>query len=157
MADDPESHDAEADARPSPDDATFVSRARAGDPDAFSELYERWFDRVLDLAYRIVWNSDAAADVARGAFIVAWRNLGELDDPGAFGVWLLRITRTDALVRQRVDQRVRPDFAGQLTMRERSAPPVEDRIAALDDPDARHGGRVLRRAPLGCRRHARRA
>ncbi len=35
------------------EDAALVVAARQGDPDAFGTLYERWFARVHDLAYRI--------------------------------------------------------------------------------------------------------
>src|SRR5712691_4910175 len=78
-------------------DAPLVERVRAGDQNAFGELYDRWFDRVLDLAYRILWDEHAAADVAQDAFLSAWRNLSSLEDAGAFGGWLLRIARNGAL------------------------------------------------------------
>ena len=34
-------------------DAALVERVRGGDPDAFGELYDQWFDRVHDLAFRV--------------------------------------------------------------------------------------------------------
>jgi RNA polymerase sigma factor (sigma-70 family) len=116
------------------DDAPLVARVRAGDPDAFGALYDRWFDRVLDLAYRITWSRDAAADVAQDAFLSAWRNLDKLEDPHAFGGWLLRIARNGALDRQRKDQRAKPVHTAQFAMIERSQYRVEDRIGAIDDP-----------------------
>src|SRR6185312_12280349 len=98
------------------DDAALVALVLAGDRNAFGQLYDRWFDRVLDLAYRIVWDTDAAADAAQEAFISAWRNLGRLEDHNAFGGWLLRIARNAALDRQRRDRRVRPADEEQLAM-----------------------------------------
>jgi RNA polymerase sigma factor (sigma-70 family) len=134
MADDHETRDDSDQTSRGADDAPLVLRARAGDPDAFGLLYDRWFDRVLDLAYRILWNADAAADTAQDAFVSAWRNLDGLEEPHAFGGWLLRIARNAALDRARREQRTRPLDAEQLTMMERNAGPAEDRIGALDDP-----------------------
>jgi RNA polymerase sigma factor (sigma-70 family) len=133
MADD-ETRDEPGQSPRSDEDVPLVARARAGDADAFGPLYDRWFDHAFDLAYRILWNNVAAADVARDAFVSAWRNLDQLDDQQSFGAWLLRLTRDEALVRVRDDRDARPVDAEQLTMTERNAGPAEDRIGALDDP-----------------------
>ena len=62
------------------EDARLVTAIRNGDPDAFGRLYDDWFDRVHDLAGRIVNDDDAAADIAQAAFVQAWRNLDSLQD-----------------------------------------------------------------------------
>ena len=115
-------------------DAALVARVRADDPHAFGELYDLYFDRVLDLAYRIVWDENAAADVAQDAFLSAWRNLDRLEDPGAFGGWLFRIARNGALDRKRRDQRSRPVDESQLAMIEPTQLRPEETIGAIDDP-----------------------
>ena len=108
MTEDPELPE-DDDAQPTPlrgaSDARLVEAARAGEPDAFGRLYDTWFDRVHDLAYRILWDAEAAADVAQDAFLSAWRNLERLEDPQAFGGWLLRIARNGALDRKRKEHR----------------------------------------------------
>src|SRR5262245_3726876 len=78
-------------------DEALVQRWRAGDERAFGELYDAWFDRVHDLAMRIVRDPARAADVAQDAFLAAWKRIDTLDDPAAFGGWLLRIARNRAL------------------------------------------------------------
>ena len=79
------------------EDERLVLALRGGDPDAFGRLYDRWFDRVHDLARRITRDDGLAADVAQEAFLAAWQRLDGLDDPAAFGGWLLRIVRNRAL------------------------------------------------------------
>jgi len=116
-------------------DARLVERIRAGDQHAFGRLYDHWFDRVHDLAYRILWDSEAAADVAQDAFLSAWRNLDRLEDPYAFGGWLLRIARNGALNRKRKEHRSRPVDEEQLAVIERAQIRPEDRIGTLDDPE----------------------
>ena len=77
-----------------PSDAELVERARAGDQSAFGALYDTWFDRVYDLAFRVVRDGNAAADVAQDTFLSAWRELDALSDPAAFGGWVRRIAPT---------------------------------------------------------------
>lgn len=125
------------------EDAALVERARADDPDAFGELYDRWFVRVNDLAFRVTNDSAAAGDVAQDAFLAAWQKLSTLQDPAAFGGWLLRITRNAALDRRREDERARPHDTEAMAMIEAAGPSpasapagfrVEDRTTTADDP-----------------------
>ena len=86
-------------------DAELVEGVRRGDERAFGRLYDDWFDRVYDVARRIVRDDEVAADVAQEAFLSAWRNLDSLADPGSFGGWILRIARNGALNRQQKERR----------------------------------------------------
>jgi RNA polymerase sigma factor (sigma-70 family) len=79
------------------DDAALVLAVREGDPEAFGVLFDRWFDRVYDVARNIVRDPDTAADVAQDTFISAWERLDRLDRIESFGGWLLRIARNRAL------------------------------------------------------------
>jgi RNA polymerase sigma factor (sigma-70 family) len=124
-------------------DAELVERARADDPDAFGELYDRWFNRVHDLAFRITRDSSIAPEVAQDAFVAAWRGLGSLDQPQSFGGWLLRITRNTALNRRRKELRSSPrDTEGMAVIEatrgsDAGAPVgfrVEDRAVGAADP-----------------------
>jgi RNA polymerase sigma factor (sigma-70 family) len=126
----------------------LAERARAGDTEAFGLLYDAWFDRVHDLARRIVRDPGAAADVAHDAFLAAFRGLDRLRDADAFGGWLLRITRNAAFDRAQRDRRSTPVDGEAMTMIEDSlvsdrgsspadAPSgfgVEERLGALGDP-----------------------
>jgi RNA polymerase sigma factor (sigma-70 family) len=125
------------------DTATLVRRAAAGDDDAFGRLYDLWFDRAYDTAYRVVRDHAAAADVAQETFLRAWRSLGTVRDPEVFGGWLLRIARNAALNQLRVASRTSAVDDEGLAMIERrgtaasTAPAgfrMEDRIRGIDDP-----------------------
>jgi RNA polymerase sigma factor (sigma-70 family) len=126
-----------------PSDAELVERARAGDQAAFGALYDNWFDRVYDLAFRVVRDTSAAADVAQDTFLVAWRQLDGLTDPDAFGGWIRRIARNTALNRRKKDQRAQPVDTKAMAVIESAGPSaasapagfrVEDRLGAADDP-----------------------
>ncbi len=124
-------------------DAELVGRARRGDPDAFGLLYDVWFDRLHDVARRIVHDDQVAAEITQDAFLAAWRKLDTLADPASFGGWVLRIARNAALNRRVREQRATAVDAEGFAMIERdgaspvSAPAgfgVEDRASRLDDP-----------------------
>lgn len=86
-------------------DARLVERLRAGDEQAFADIYDVWFDRVHDLAQRIVRDPETAAEVAQDTFLAAWRKLDTLDQPASLGGWLLRIARNRALNRHEREKR----------------------------------------------------
>jgi len=70
---------------------SVVARAMAGDDDAFAELVQRRQKPVRDMMRRLCRNHALADDLAQKAFMEAWRGLGALRDPGAFGGWLKRV------------------------------------------------------------------
>lgn len=86
-------------------DAALVVAALAGDSGAFASLFDAWFDRCFDVAYRIVRNRDVAAEVAQEVFLAAWRDLAALRDHTAFGGWVLRASRNRALNRLEKERR----------------------------------------------------
>jgi hypothetical protein len=59
-----------------------VKAARAGDPNAFSRLVERFQDMAV--AFALGWVGDAAEDVVQEAFIEAFLKLHQLREPAAF-------------------------------------------------------------------------
>ena len=69
----------------------LVRRAQRSDADAFGALVRLYQRRAASLAYRLLGNSADAADATQDAFVRAYRNLGQLEDPTRFGPWLLRI------------------------------------------------------------------
>ena len=115
-----------------PDDGAWVLAARAGDPEAFGRLFDRWFDPVYDVAWRIVRNRDTAAEVAQDVFLAAWQGLDGLERPASFGGWVRRIARNRALNRLERERRSVPDDEQAAGALDRSAPEV-DMTAGLDE------------------------
>ncbi len=118
------------------EDAAWVEAARAGDEQAFGRLFDRWFDPVYDVAWRIVRNADTAAEVAQDVFLAAWQGLDGLEQPGSFGGWVRRIARNRALNRLDRERRSTPDDEQAAAALDRSAPDV-DLSAALGERDQR--------------------
>ena len=72
-------------------EASVVALAALGDDRAFAELVRRRQGMVRDLMRRLSGDRAFAEDLAQKAFVQAWRQLGKLKSPGAFGGWLRAI------------------------------------------------------------------
>lgn len=72
-------------------DAAWVAATLAGDAEAFGRLVEAYERAAVSTSYRLLGNSDDAAEIAQEAFLRAFRSLSKLKEPTRFGPWLLRI------------------------------------------------------------------
>jgi RNA polymerase sigma-70 factor (ECF subfamily) len=88
-------------------DAELVARIQGGDDAAFSTLITRHRDKVFRLAMRVTRNEARAQDATQDAFVQVFREIGRLQDGGAFGTWLHRVTVNAALMRIRAERRYR--------------------------------------------------
>ena len=119
----------------SSEDAQMVKRVLRGEVDAFGELVRAHQGRVLGVARHLCGEEEAAQDVAQDALVEAYRSLGNLREPAAFGAWVHGITRNLAR---------RPPATASLerdSIPEPSAPPEEDRpevLAALRELPLEH-------------------
>ena len=112
-----------ADAPEHNDNAGLVEAARAGDANAFGQLYARYARMVHGILLARVPPAEVD-DLIQEVFLQAWRRIASLREAGAFGGWLAMITRNRATDYYR-----------------RSAPTTElpDSLAAADSraPEAR--------------------
>ena len=69
-----------------------VEAARRGDAAAFDELYRRYARMVHGILLTRVSPADAD-DLQQDVFFKAWRLLGTLHEPAAFGSWLATMAR----------------------------------------------------------------
>jgi RNA polymerase sigma factor (sigma-70 family) len=68
----------------------LVELARIGRADAFNALVLQHQDLAYNVAYRLLGDADAAADVVQESFFSAWQHLSSFRG-GSFRSWLLRI------------------------------------------------------------------
>ena len=72
-------------------DNDLLSRARAGDREAFELIVLAKAEPLLRTATAILGNEADARDATQETFIAAWRAIGTLRDPERFDAWLGRI------------------------------------------------------------------
>jgi RNA polymerase sigma-70 factor (ECF subfamily) len=86
---------------PSFDEATLVARAKAGDPDAFTDLVNHYDRRVFRMAKQITQNDEDAEDVLQETFMKAYSHLDDFQGNSKFYTWLVRIAVNEALMKLR--------------------------------------------------------
>ncbi|MGH3931484.1 MAG: RNA polymerase sigma factor SigM, partial [Pseudonocardiaceae bacterium] len=72
-------------------DAELVAAHVAGDPRAFTELVQRYRDRMWSVAIRTLGDPEEAADALQDAFISAFRSIGSFRGQAQMTTWLHRI------------------------------------------------------------------
>ncbi len=100
-------------------DSELVHRCRAGDPDAWNELVERFSRYVYAVCTKGFRMSDAdAEDVFQEVFARAYSHLDSLRDDAAVRPWLAQLTRRlciDSVARGRREQPAADPLAGRVT------------------------------------------
>jgi RNA polymerase sigma-70 factor (ECF subfamily) len=76
-------------------EAELVERFRAGDQEAFADLYRQFAPMVHGIVLARV-PRDEVQDIVQEVFLAAYRNLHSLRDSRVFGPWLVKITRNQA-------------------------------------------------------------
>src|SRR3954468_20674925 len=87
--------------------ADLIARTRLGDAAALTELYERYGDALMALAYRLTGSEADAEDVLHDVFLGLPEALAKYDERGSFESWIKRITARVALTKLRARRRER--------------------------------------------------
>ena len=75
------------------EDNDLVESARAGDCNAFEQLYRRHRDRIYALLWRLSGgDASLAEDLLQESFVRAWQKLHTFRGESRFGTWLHRLS-----------------------------------------------------------------
>ncbi len=83
------------------DETALVTRAKAGDTAAFSELVSHYDRRVYRMAKQITQNDEDTEDVLQETFLKAYTHLDSFHGDSKFYTWLVRIAVNEALMKLR--------------------------------------------------------
>ena len=72
-------------------DLELAARCRAGDTDAFEELYRQHARRLFSLVFRMVGSAEDAEDLLQEVFLQAHRKLAGFRGESTLGTWLYRL------------------------------------------------------------------
>ena len=75
----------------SPTDGQLVGRVISGQKQAFDTLIRKYQRQAVAVSYRLLGNSHDALEVTQDAFLKAFTSISTLQQPEAFGGWLMRI------------------------------------------------------------------
>jgi RNA polymerase sigma-70 factor (ECF subfamily) len=109
----------------------LIDAAQRGDVDSFNQLVRLYEGRVFNLCYRMLGDSESAADATQDSFLSAYRNIRSFRG-GSFRSWMLRIATNTCYDLLRVRKR-RPTVSLEAAMAN------DDEATAFDPPDTGAG------------------
>jgi RNA polymerase sigma-70 factor (ECF subfamily) len=112
-------------------DANLVVQAQAGDEGAFSILAGESWDRLYQLALRILRDGSMAEDATQQAVVSVWRRLPQLRDPARFEAWTYRLLVNACASEARRTRRRLPEITGLVAPH----PVAPDDYGAVVDRD----------------------
>jgi len=82
---------------------TTLHDAATGDEAAFARIVAAYHGDMVRVAYGICGDRDLALDAVQSAWIIGWRKLRSVRDPGKLRAWLVAVAANEArhLVRRR--------------------------------------------------------
>jgi RNA polymerase sigma-70 factor, ECF subfamily len=86
-------------------DEELARRCLADDPERFTELVDRYRDRVYQLAYRFAGNAEDAEDWCQEVFLRAFTMLDRYQPDRPFSPWLMRVATNHFLTQLKSRQR----------------------------------------------------
>lgn len=76
----------------------LVHKVKAGNQNAFGEVYDRYCGAINGVIARFINDEDIAQDVLQDTFIKVWKNIQMYDDTkGSFFTWMLNIARNTSI------------------------------------------------------------
>ena len=78
-------------------DLELAARCRAGDADAFEELYRQHARRLFSLVFRMTGSAEDAEDLLQEVFLQAHRKLAGFRGESTLGTWLYRLAMNHCL------------------------------------------------------------
>lgn len=109
-------------------DEELVAKAKAGDKQAFTELWDRYSGKILGYLYRYVGDYQKAEDLTIETFLSAYNHLSDYDEMGKFSSWLYRIATNCAKMEIRASKHD-ADVALDKPLDEGSEETLKDLIA----------------------------
>ena len=122
--------------------ADLISRARAGDGDAFRELTEPYGRELQVHCYRMLGSLQDAEDALQDTLLAAWQGFGGFEERASLRTWLYRIATNKCLNARRSASR-RPAKEWNVPNVEPPEPTRLGEIVWLEPyPDARLAGAI---------------
>lgn len=111
----------------------LITRSQQGDVQSFNELILRYQTAAYGVVYRMVGDTDNAADITQDVFISAYRHIQSFRPGSSFRAWLLRIAANMSCDYWRRVQRHPLESLDQLSDEEELHSAAD--LSALIEPD----------------------
>lgn len=116
-----------------PTDAELVRQCLQGDNSGFDTLVRRYQKQITGFCYRVLGDSDLAADAAQEAFLKAYHALPGFRQEASFLSWVFRIANNTCFDIARKQARRRSDWLDEpgLELEQRAGSELSPEVAAV--------------------------
>ncbi len=94
-------------------DSELIENCKAGDPDAWRTLVERYSKRVFNIVFQFTSQREDSEDLTQEIFIKVFQSLKKFNPETSFVPWLIRITKNYCIDNYRVRKRFRQSTDGE--------------------------------------------
>ena len=131
-------------------DLELAERCRAGDADAFEELYRQHSRRLFGLVFRMTGSAEDAEDLLQEVFLQVHRKLSGFRGESTLGTWLYRLAMNHCLDHLRGKQAKMSRATDSLDREEAPEPTAHEPIvpSAISRMDLE---RAIATLPEGCK------
>lgn len=122
--------------------AQLLAEVRAGDADAWGELYRRYAPAIFRFCCRALRTREDAEDVTMEIFMKVRQKLGTFDASRPFTAWLYKVASNhcwDMLRRRRIRQDLETEDVEALPLEHPEPSQIERLQAEHDSKEVRHG------------------
>lgn len=124
----------------------LVAASRAGDSDAFRQLYQANVGRVYAVCLRLAGDRTRAEELTQDVFVHVWERLDRFEGRSAFSTWLHRVAVNLTLMALRRDRR--REFRFEAALSEESCFPAGRPAMVEESLDLEQ---AITRLPPACR------
>ena len=131
-------------------DLELAERCRAGDADAFEELYRQHSRRLFGLVFRMTGSAEDAEDLLQEVFLQVHRKLSGFRGESTLGTWLYRLAMNHCLDHLRGKQAKMSRATDSLDREEAAEPLAHEPVvpSAISRMDLE---RAIDTLPAGCK------
>lgn len=86
-------------------DSELIENCKAGDPDAWRALVERYSKRVFNIVFQFTSHIEDSEDLTQEVFLKVFHSLKKFDPETAFIPWLIRVAKNYCIDNYRVRKR----------------------------------------------------
>ena len=79
------------------EDVQLMLEFQKGDTDSFEKLMDKYYKRIMNLAYRFMGDKEIAEDLTQDVFIKVYKNGSSYKPKAKFQTWLYQITKNTCL------------------------------------------------------------
>jgi RNA polymerase sigma-70 factor (family 1) len=96
-------------------DKRLISRLKAGDNEAFEQLFKKYNQKLFNFCYRMLRSKQEAEEVVQNTFLKIWENRNSLDESYSFSSFLFKITQNKVFneFRSKLNQRYYREYIAE--------------------------------------------